>query len=101
MHGKMNFDIKNNTLLRQFETRIDGKLIKIEYSEQPRKIFLTSFSIDDALDKNKYQEAFILAIFDRLSDENQKVFPTSPNIASVFKKHREKYKHLLPIGISL
>ena len=97
----MKFEIKNNALLRQFETRIDGKLIKIEYSEQPKKIFLTSFSMDDDLDKETNEEAFILAIFDRLSEENQKVFPTSPVIASVFKKHREKYKHLLPVGISL
>jgi hypothetical protein len=97
----MEFEIKNNTLLRQFETKIEGKLIKIEYSEQPKKIFLTSFSIDESLDKNKYQEAFILAIFDKLADEDQKVFPTSSIIANVFKKHRHKYKHLLPMGISL
>jgi len=97
----MAFEIKNNALLRQFETRIDGKLIKIEYSEQAKKIFLTSFSIDEGLDKTKYQEAFILAIFDQLSEENKKLFPTSPAIAKVFKKHREKYKHLLPAGISL
>jgi len=97
----MEFEIKNNELLRQFETRIDGKLIKIEYSEQPRKIFLTSFFIDEGLDKTKYQEAFILAILDKLSEDNQKVFPTSSFIAEVFKKHRDKYKHLLPVGISL
>ena len=97
----MQFELKNNELLRQFETRIDGKLIKIEYSEQPKKVFLTAFSIDQNLDKDTYQESFILAVFDYLAEQKQNVFPTSPVIAKVFKKHREKYKHLLPIGISL
>lgn len=97
----MEFDIKKNELLRQFETRVEGKLIKIEYSEHPKKIFLTSFSKDRRLEKDDVQENFILAVFDYLSNENLSVFPTSPLIAKVFKKHREKYKHLLPVGISL
>ncbi len=97
----MEFEIKKNELLRQFETRIEGKLIKIEYSEQPKKIFLTGFSMDNSLEKEKFQENFILALFDHLSNESLSVFPTSPVIAKVFKKHREKYKHLLPVGISL
>ena len=97
----MQFELKNNELLRQFETRIEGKLIKIEYSAQPRKLFLTGFSIDQGLEKEKYQESFILAVFDFLADQDQKAFPTSLTIAKVFKKYREKYKHLLPLGISL
>ena len=97
----MQFELKNNELLRQFETRIEGKLIKIEYSEQPKKLFLTGFSIDQGLDKEKYKEPFILAVFDYLAEKDEKVFPTSPIIAKVFKKYREKYKHMLPLGISL
>ncbi len=34
-------EINDNTFLRQFETKINGKLAIIEYSLQDRKIFLT------------------------------------------------------------
>ena len=97
----MNFEIKNNTLLRQFESRIDGKLIKVEYSEHPRKLFLTDFSMDEAINDKNYKEAFIIAVFDYLDNENKTIFPTSPEVAKVFKNHRNKYKHMLPVGISL
>lgn len=33
----------NNEFLRQFEVKVDQTLARIEYSEQERKIFLTSY----------------------------------------------------------
>ena len=35
-------NLVNNEFLRQFEVQIDNHLARIEYSEQERKIFLTT-----------------------------------------------------------
>ena len=40
-------EIKDNELLRQFETQTDQGLVAIEYSLQDRKIFLTKFCDND------------------------------------------------------
>ena len=43
----LELDINDNNFLRQFEVSIDGKLAKVEYSLQERKIFLTKISIPE------------------------------------------------------
>ncbi len=97
----MSLKIKKNDFLRQFETKLDGCLIKLEYSEQAKNIFLTRFEIHKSLSVEKYQDVFIKLVLDRLVDEDCKVVPTCPKVAAFFKKNRSEYKHLLPAGISL
>jgi len=99
--NSLSIEVNKNDFLRQFEAKIDGKLIKIEFSEQGKNIFLTRFEIDNSLPKDKYQDVFIKSVLDHLSQKELKVVPTCPIAAGFFKKHRSQYKHLLPIGISL
>lgn len=94
-------DIKKNEFLRQFEAKIDDKLIKLEYSDQGRNIFLTRLEIDSALEKDIYQDDFLKMVLDLLSKEKCKIVPTCPKVAAFFKKNRSDYKHLLPAGINL
>lgn len=95
-------NIKKNELLRQFEYKNDSKLIKLEYSEQGRNIFLTRLEIDKNLENGeKIKAIFLESILDLLSEEDSKVVPTCPNVAKFFRKHRLKYKHLLPVGINI
>jgi hypothetical protein len=54
-------EIQDNAFLRQFETRIEGKLAKIEYSSQERKIFLTKLIIPEDLKEQGFKEDFIRA----------------------------------------
>lgn len=101
MKENENLEIKNNDFLRQFETHVDGKLIKLEYSAQPRKIFLTKFVISDELRARGLDRQFLKAIFEKLVDEKLRVVPTCPEVAAFYKAHRRKYKELLPSGITI
>lgn len=97
----MAFEITKNNFLRQFEAKIEDKLIKLEFSEQGKNIFLTRFDIHKSLKREDYQDRFIKTVLDSLTKQDIKVIPTNPIVASFFKKHRSTYKHLLPPGINL
>ena len=97
----MMLDVNKNDFLRQFEAKIDGKLIKLEFSEQGKNMFLTRFEIDKTLSQEEYRDIFIKKVLDQLNEQEHKVIPTCPVVASYFKKHRATYKHLLPAGINL
>jgi hypothetical protein len=96
-----NINIKKNELLRQFEYRFDGKLIKVEYSEQGRHLFLTRFEMDNTIAGEILKDKFLKSVLDMLSEQESLVVPTCPVVANFFKKHRSEYKHLLPVGINL
>ena len=50
------FSINDNDFLRQFEVEINGKLAKVEYALQERKIFLTKIIIPENTDDNFKEE---------------------------------------------
>ncbi len=94
-------NIKNNELLRQFEFRFEDKLLKVEYSEQGRNLFLTRFEMDKNIKEEQLKNLFLKTVLDHLSDEGMLVVPTCPIVAAFFRKHKADYKHLLPVGINL
>jgi len=94
-------EITDNEFLRQFETTIDGKKAKIEYSLQERKIFLTKLIMNDQHLEKGYAEDFIVAVFNVIEDRNIRLVPTSPIIAKFMRKNKRKYKDLLPVGINI
>ena len=96
----MDFDLKDNDFLRQFEIDVDGNLAKIEYSLQERKIFLTKIIIPEAIEDNNFEDIFIKEVFTNIDDRNLKVVPTSPTIAKFIRKNKQ-YKQLLPVGIKI
>lgn len=91
--------ITDNEFLRQFETRIDDELAVIEYSQQERKIFLTKLRMPENTEDRS--EDFIKAVLSEIKERNTRVVPTSPEIAGYIRKHRRKYKDLLPVGINI
>lgn len=93
--------IKNNTFLRQFEAHIGDGFIKLEYSDHPRKLFLTKFVISDDLKETDYDQKFFKEVFDLLLKDSTRVIPTSPEAAAFFKAHKHKYEKLLPSGINI
>ena len=95
-----NIILENNEFLRQFETKVDNCLARIEYAEQERKIFLTKIIVPDSVKDKKFEEKFIRGQPSRLSERNMKVVPTSPKIAG-FVRRNKSYKSLLPVGIKL
>lgn len=96
-----NLIINDNEFLRQFECIIEGELVKIEYSQQDRKIFLTKIVISDAIREKGYLDPFVEKALDLIQEGNFRVVPTSPDIASFMRKNRRKYKDLLPVGINI
>lgn len=90
----------NNEFLRQFEHEtLDGK-ISIEYQDQGRQLFLTKLNNPDQV-KLEVVEAFLAEVLESYRDTRIKLMPTSTEIAKFFKKHRQKYKDLLPPGINI
>lgn len=95
------FEVIKNEFQRQYEARIDGELLAVEFSEHDRKIFLTKLTIPDHYLNSEIQDRFISKILDSFKDTRFKVMPTSPDIAKFFRKNRLKYKDLLPAGITI
>lgn len=92
-------ELTDNEFLRQFETTFDGKLAKIEYAQQDRKIFLTKLEMPEGTEE--HMNDFIVAVFKEVEDRNISLVPTSPEIAKFMRSHRRKYKKLLPVGINI
>src|SRR5690606_21227041 len=93
-------EITDNSFLRQYEARLEGELVQIEYVEQERKLFMTKLIMSDELKEKGFLEPFIKAVLEEVKKKNTTVMPTSPEIAKFFKKHRE-YKDMLPTGINI
>ncbi len=93
-------EVKDNSFLRQFETRVEGHLAKIEYSSQERKVFLTKLVIPEEITVEGFKEEFIKSVLHHIQNQNQRVVPTSPQIAGFLRKNRQ-YKEMLPVGIRI
>ena len=93
-------EIKDNSFLRQFETRVNGHLAKIEYSSQERKVFLTKLVVPEEITDEGFKESFIRAVLHHIQTQNLRVVPTSPHIAGFLRKNRQ-YKEMLPVGIRI
>lgn len=93
--------VTDNEFLRQFELKVDGDLAKIEYASQDRKIFLTKLEMSDELKEKGYLEPFIEKVLEIIKEREIRVMPTSPTVAKFMRKHRRRYKDLLPVGINI
>ncbi len=93
-------ELVDNEFLRQFELKVDDQLAKIEYSLQERKIFLTKLIIPEGVKKENFQDDFLKAVFENISERNLSIVPTSPEIAKFVRKHRQ-YKRMLPVGVRI
>ncbi|WP_031425805.1 GNAT family N-acetyltransferase [Flavimarina sp. Hel_I_48] len=92
-------ELTDNEFLRQFETTFDGKLAKIEYALQDRKIFLTKIKMPEG--SEEHMNDFIITVFKEVEDREIRLVPTCPEIAKFMRSNRRKYKKLLPVGINI
>ncbi len=93
--------ITDNEFLRQFESVINEKLVIVEYSQQERKIFLTKLKMPDELKENGFLEPFLETLLSHIQEGTHRVVPTNPEIAKYMRKHKRKYKELLPVGMNI
>lgn len=92
-------EIKNNELLRQYETQVENGTLIVEYALQERKVFLTKLHIADNT-PDDITNQFIEVILQDAQAKKFKVVPTHPRIAQHFRKN-PSFKELLPPGIKL
>lgn len=92
-------ELTDNEFQRQFEATFDGKMAKMEYSLQERKIFLTKIFMPDGTEE--HMNEFIIAVFNEVAEREISLVPTSPEIAKFMRSNRRKYKKLLPVGINI
>ena len=93
-------EINDNTFLRQFETKVNGKLAIIEYALQERKIFLTKIIVPEIKNKDVFVDNFISNVLEIISERNISVVPTVATITKYIRRNR-RYKSLLPVGIRI
>tara|TARA_B100001287_G_scaffold189936_1_gene160449 strand:- start:5600 stop:5884 length:285 start_codon:yes stop_codon:yes gene_type:complete len=93
-------EILDNKFLRQFETKVNGGLAIIEYSQQERKIFLTKIFIPENVSKDEFSEKFISEVLEIIKERSISVVPTAAIITKFIRKNR-RYKSLLPVGIRI
>ena len=82
-------EVKDNSFLRQFETKVNGHLAKIEYSSQERKVFLTKLVIPEEITQEGFKESFITAVLQQIQEKSLRVVPPSPHIAGFLRKNRQ------------
>lgn len=92
-------EIKDNELLRQFETTASNGLLIMEYAVQERKLFLTKLHYAENTTDEEIS-LFIETILNIATERKQKVVPTHPKVAHFFRKN-PAYKEMLPPGIKL
>lgn len=92
-------EIKNNELLRQYETQFENGTLIVEYALQERKVFLTKLHVNEDTPEEVTNQ-FIEVILQDAQSKKFKVVPTHPRIALHFKKN-PSFKELLPPGIKI
>jgi hypothetical protein len=95
----LTMEIKDNQLLRQFETHTTEGLLVLEYSIQERKLFLTKLNPPENLD-TEFVDDFIKMVLATAEERKLKVVPTHPKLALFFRKN-PVYRELLPPGIKI
>jgi hypothetical protein len=91
--------IKDNELLRQFETIANNEMVTIEYSIQEKKLFLTKLCANETVDEN-FINQFIVDVLDIAQERKLRVVPTNTKIVSFFKKNKQ-FHEMLPPGIKI
>lgn len=92
-------EIKDNTLLRQFEAKTEFGMAVVEYALQERKIFLTKLHIPEDIEDGWVKD-FIGNILEIAEEKKWKVVPTHPKIVALFRKNHS-FKEFLPPGIKI
>ena len=95
-----NIAVNDNEFFRQFEVRMNGKLAKIEYATQERKMFLTKLVIPEDMEKDDFRDRFIRSVLHEIDKKNLRIVPTSPEIARFLRANKE-FKEMLPAGIRI
>ncbi|MGE7775111.1 MULTISPECIES: GNAT family N-acetyltransferase [Chitinophaga] len=99
MEGKL-LEIRDNENAKQFETRVNGHLAKIEYMEGGNRIFLTHTEVAPQLEGQGVAALLVERVLSIIDERGQKIVPLCPYVATYIRKHPE-WKKLLAHGINV
>lgn len=93
-HTKDNaLNITHNLNKHRFETEVDGELAYISYQKQGDYLVYDHTIVPDAIGGRGIGSALVEHALDYAQDEQKKVIPQCPFVASYIEKH-PKYKEL-------
>jgi predicted GNAT family acetyltransferase len=93
----MEVKIKENKEKKRFEVEVENKLALIEYIRAEDKIYLTHTEVPSELEGKGIASSMAKQVLQQIKDEDLKLVPLCPFIASYVKRHPE-WKEILAEG---
>ncbi|OAD92219.1 acetyltransferase [Aequorivita soesokkakensis] len=93
----MEVKIKENKEKKRFEAEVENKLALIEYIRAEDKMYLTHTEVPSELEGKGIASSMAKQVLQQIKDENLKLVPLCPFIASYVKRHPE-WKEILAEG---
>lgn len=92
----MDYELKDNELMGQYEIRVDGKIAKIEYKKNMQKqIFLTHTEVPKLLEGKGVGAILVKLTLEDIAAKRMKLVPTCPFVAAYIRNNPE-WKVLFP-----
>ena len=96
----MEFKIRENIEKKRFETEVENKIALIEYIRAEDKMYLTHTEVPKALEGKGIASSMTKQVLQQIKDENLKLVPLCPFIASYIRRHPE-WKEILAKGYNV
>ncbi len=93
----MEVKIKENKEKKRFEAEVENKLALIEYIRAEDKMYLTHTEVPSELEGKGIASSMAKQVLQQIKDENLKLVPLCPFVASYVKRHPE-WKEILAEG---
>ena len=93
----MEVKIKENKEKKRFEVEVENKLALIEYIRAEDKMYLTHTEVPSELEGKGIASSMAKQVLQQIKDEDLKLVPLCPFIASYVKRHPE-WKEILAEG---
>lgn len=96
----MEFKIRENIEKKRFETEVENKIALIEYIRAEDKMYLTHTEVPKELEGKGIASSMAKQVLQQIKDENLKLVPLCPFIASYIRRHPE-WKEILAKGYNV
>jgi len=93
----MELTITENSEKKRFEAEVEGKLAIVEYIRAKDAVYLTHTEVPDALEGKGVGSGLVKGVLEKMEEEDAKIAPMCPFVASYIKRHPE-WKKLLAKG---
>lgn len=96
----MEVNIKENKEKNRFEAEVENRVALIEYKRAEDKMYLTHTEVPKELEGKGVGSSMVKQVLQQIKDENLKLIPLCPFIASYVKRHPE-WKEILAKGYNV